>query len=74
MDGHVYKFGRVIEQGCQCAACKLRRLHFAAPHLLEALDRLVDLITVAARERIVISPVHPAVLDARSALSMVEQS
>lgn len=71
MDGHVYKFGKP-GQGCQCAACKVTRLNYAAPTLLEALDRLVDLVTLAARERIVISTAHPAVVEARSALAMVE--
>jgi hypothetical protein len=74
MDGHVYKFGPSLEQGCQCAACKRRRLDYAAPHLAEALDRLLTLITIAAVDRIPIKAEHPAVLEARSALAMVEQS
>lgn len=73
MDGHVYKFGPP-DQGCQCSACKLRRLHYAAPHLFEALDRLVALVTIAAADHIAISAEHPALLEARSALALVEQS
>lgn len=71
--GHIYKFGKP-DQGCQCAACKRRRLDYAAPHLFEALDRLVTLITIAAVDRIPINAEHPAMLDARSALALVEQS
>lgn len=73
MDGHVYKFGPP-DQGCQCSACKRRRLEYAAPHLFEALDRLVTLVTVAAADRISINAEHPAVLEARSALAMVDAS
>lgn len=71
--GHIYKFGKP-DQGCQCAACKRRRLEYAAPHLFEALDRLVTLVTIAAVDHIAINAEHPAVVEARSALSMVEQS
>lgn len=65
--GHVYKFGPP-DQGCQCAACKCRRLEYAAPHLFEALRDLLRIIEI---DELIPESVS-YMQQARAALAMVQ--